>query len=125
MPCSHVLPYEKSKISPNAGNITAIAFAKLLCKIPLFRQYQDKMYRQKRYRSEERNPKIVQRNSKPKNDERHRDIHRIASEAIRPVRDQLRCGLPWTGCCPVRLNRTSDGTKRQTPAAMRTIPPVT
>src|SRR5262249_19087112 len=27
----------------------------------------------------------------------HRDIHWIASPAIRAARDQLRCGRPWTG----------------------------
>ena len=47
-----------------------IAFAESLGEIALFRQYGDEMYRQKRYRSEQRNPKIVQRNPKPKNEER-------------------------------------------------------
>src|SRR5579859_2702567 len=52
------------------------------------------MHYQERRRREQRNPKIV--HSKTKSDHKKGDphIHRVASEAIRPLRNQLWRGLP-------------------------------
>src|SRR6201993_1598147 len=81
-------------VPAHPGKKVLIVFAKLLGKVALFRQHRDEMHGHESGRGEQRNPKIVHRKAKSDYKERNPHIHRIASEAVRPLQNQLWRGLP-------------------------------
>src|SRR5260370_1409670 len=82
------------EIPSNLSKKTPITLSKLCCKIALFRQHRDEMHHQERRHREQRNPKIVHSKTKSDHKKSNPHIHRVASEAIRPLQNQLWRGLP-------------------------------